>query len=33
MFVILSLYAGKARKLNISVNIFAGFTPDNAAAR
>jgi len=32
IFVILSLYAGKARKLNIGVNIFAGFTPDNAAA-
>lgn len=32
IFVILSLYAGKAQKLNISVNIFAGFTPDNAAA-
>ena len=32
IFVVLSLYAGKTRKLNIGVNIFAGFTPDNAAA-
>ena len=30
--VILSLCAGKPQKLNIGVNIFAGFTPDNAAA-
>jgi hypothetical protein len=31
--VILSIYAGKVRKLNIGVNIFAGFTPDNACGK
>ena len=30
IFVILSLYVGKSQKLNIGVNISAGFTPDNA---
>ncbi len=30
IFVILSLYVVKPRKLNIGVNISAGFTPDNA---
>ena len=32
IFLILSHFAGKPRKPNNSVNIFAGFTPDNAAA-
>lgn len=32
ILVILSLFAGLSRKPNNSVNIFAGFTPDNAAA-
>ena len=30
IYVILSLYVGKSQKLNIGVNISAGFTPDNA---